>query len=85
MRIWNPKFSFLVFMIILATSHLSSSRYIHRSLSSEAEQTTRAEFSTSPLWHFPAKSSEASRAEKSQPIYGVSYRTVPGGPNPLHN
>ncbi|XWS61806.1 hypothetical protein CRYUN_Cryun07bG0156900 [Craigia yunnanensis] len=82
MLIWNPKFSFMFFMIILATIHLSSCRYIHRSLSSEAEQTINTEFSTR---HFPAKSPEASRAEKSQPIYEVSYRTVPGGPNPLHN
>ncbi|XVF10642.1 hypothetical protein REPUB_Repub07fG0200000 [Reevesia pubescens] len=83
MRIWNPKFSFIFFMIILATIQLSSCRYIHRSLSSEADQqTTNTEFST---WHFPAKSPEASRAENSQPIYEVSYRTVPGGPNPLHN
>ncbi|XVF52858.1 hypothetical protein PTKIN_Ptkin05aG0052300 [Pterospermum kingtungense] len=85
MRFWNPKFSFMFFMIILAaTIHLSSCRYLHRSLKSEVEETTttNTKFSTR---HFPAKSPEASKAEKSQPVYEVSYRTVPGGPNPLHN
>ncbi|XVF13163.1 hypothetical protein REPUB_Repub08aG0184600 [Reevesia pubescens] len=84
MRIWNPKFSFMFFMIILAaTINLSSCRYIHRSLISEAvQQTSKTQFYT---WHFPAKFPETLRAENRQPIYGVSYRTVPGGPNPLHN
>ncbi|XVF51527.1 hypothetical protein PTKIN_Ptkin04bG0191900 [Pterospermum kingtungense] len=75
----------MFFMIMVATIHLSSCRYIHRSLTSDseaAEQTSKTEFSTI---HFPAMSPEASRAEKSPPIYEVSYRTVPGGPNPLHN
>ncbi|OMO58694.1 hypothetical protein COLO4_34424 [Corchorus olitorius] len=82
MRILNPKFSFMFFIIIILTTtiQLSSCRYIHRSLSS-----SETEFSTKHSWHSSAKSPEASREDKSRPIYDVSYRTVPGGPNPLHN
>ncbi|KAB2088811.1 hypothetical protein E1A91_A03G028400v1 [Gossypium mustelinum] len=85
MKICNPKSSFMFLMIILASiTHLSSCHFIHRrSLSSEAEERSNTEFHT---WHLPAKSPEpSSRAEKDQPVYQVSYRTVPGGPNPLHN
>ncbi|KAG4135148.1 hypothetical protein ERO13_D08G198700v2 [Gossypium hirsutum] len=85
MRIRNPKFSFLLFIIIIilsSTIAFSSCRYIHRSLSNEDEQPSKTDFFA---WHFPTKSSEESKAEKSRPIHEVSYRTVPGGPNPLHN
>ncbi|GMJ04833.1 CLAVATA3/ESR-RELATED 14 [Hibiscus trionum] len=83
MKIRNPKSSFVFFMIILAASiHLSSCGFVHRSLSNEAEETMNTEF---PTWHSPAESPEESRAEKSRPVYQVSYRAVPGGPNPLHN
>ncbi|OMO79472.1 hypothetical protein CCACVL1_13651 [Corchorus capsularis] len=89
MRIWNPKFSFMFFIIIIllltTTIQLSSGRYIHRSLSSSETEAEETEFSTNHSWHSSAKSPEASMADKSQPIYDVSYRTVPGGPNPLHN
>ncbi|KAB2018255.1 hypothetical protein ES319_D08G216800v1 [Gossypium barbadense] len=58
MRIRNPKFSFLLFIIIIilsSTIAFSSCRYIHRSLSNEDEQPSKTDFFA---WHFPTKSSE---------------------------
>ncbi|GKV23098.1 hypothetical protein SLEP1_g32875 [Rubroshorea leprosula] len=63
---------------MLSSIQFSSSRYIHRSLSNEAEQTFRTEF--------PAEAPQGSAGtDKNQSVYGVSHRGVPGGPNPLHN
>ncbi|KAJ0106249.1 hypothetical protein Patl1_18742 [Pistacia atlantica] len=81
MKILNPKFPFLVLLIILAACQLSSSRYLHTTTSEE----TSTEFHPTFSWHFPAKAPESSGKEATDPLYGVSYRTVPGGPNPLHN
>ncbi|KAL4326009.1 hypothetical protein GQ457_11G023940 [Hibiscus cannabinus] len=60
MRMCNPKFSFLLFIIIL-----SSCRYTLTSPSNEAEQANKTCFSS---WRLPANSSEKSMAEKSEPI-----------------
>lgn len=34
---------------------------------------------------FPAEAPGAVNNPHTDPIYGMSERTVPGGPNPLHN
>lgn len=34
---------------------------------------------------FPAKAPVAINNPHTDPIFGMSERTVPGGPNPLHN
>ncbi|GLU05775.1 hypothetical protein SLE2022_228560 [Rubroshorea leprosula] len=79
MRILNPTISFLLFFFLIMVSSIqfSSCRYIHRSLSNEAEKTFRTEFY--------AEAAQGSVTDKNQSIYGASFRAVPGGPNPLHN
>ncbi|KAK8578701.1 hypothetical protein V6N12_069045 [Hibiscus sabdariffa] len=73
MKIRNPKSSFMFFVIILASVHLSSCRFVHRSLCNEAEEATNTEF---PTWHSPAESPEESTAEKSRPLYQKSLHAV---------
>ncbi|GKU85832.1 hypothetical protein SLEP1_g449 [Rubroshorea leprosula] len=62
---------------MLSSIQFSSCRYIHRSLSNEAEKTFRTELH--------AEAAQDSVTDKSQSIYDASFRAVPGGPNPLHN
>lgn len=89
MKILNPRPPFIVviIIIILAISQLSSCRHVHKRISDDQEtkQIDTTEIHTKFSWHFPAKAPEESRKEVANPIYGVSYRAVPGGPNPLHN
>lgn len=84
MKILNPKFQvFIILMIILAINQQSSCRYLHRMVGTEETKKTAAtEIFTR---HFPAEAPQRSRKEVANSAYGVSYRTVPGGPNPLHN
>ncbi|CAK7335493.1 unnamed protein product, partial [Dovyalis caffra] len=88
MRIPNQRLSsFLFLMIILAVSQLSSCRHLHINLGDQTKKAA-AETEVSPQFslHFPAQAPEgSSKDEKDDPVYGVSFRTVPGGPNPLHN
>lgn len=89
MKILNPRPPFIVItiIIILAISQLSSCRYVPKTTTDdqETQQTDTTEIHTKFSWHFPAKAPEASRKEVANPVYGVSHRAVPGGPNPLHN
>ncbi|KAI5601515.1 hypothetical protein POPTR_001G107400v4 [Populus trichocarpa] len=86
MRIPNPRRSFLFLMIILAISQLSSCRYLHINIRDQTNQTVETDVSTQFSWHFTAKAPEGSNKDEiDDPVYGASYRTVPGGPNPLHN
>jgi len=73
-------------IIILAISQLSSCRHLHIKIGDQNKQRAEADVFTQLSWHFPAKASEgSSKDEIDDPVYGVSYRAVPGGPNPLHN
>lgn len=88
MKILNPRppFIVIIIIIILAISQLSSCRYVPKTTDDqETQQTDTTKIHTKFSWHFPAKGPEASRKEVANPVYGVSYRAVPGGPNPLHN
>lgn len=89
MKILNPRppFIVIIIIIILAISQLSSCRYVPKTTTDdqETQQTDTTEIHTKFSRHFPAKAPEASRKEVANPVYGVSYRAVPGGPNPLHN
>lgn len=86
MRIPNPRLSFIFLMIILASSQLSSCRHLHIKIDDQNNPRAEAQVFTQFSWHFPAKASQgSSKGEIDDPVYGVSYRTVPGGPNPLHN
>ncbi|GMY30255.1 F-box/LRR-repeat protein [Fagus crenata] len=79
MRIHYLKLSFVVFVITLAISQQSNCRHIYTSKSEEAKPTDKYS------WHFSAKAPEGSGKDDIDPIYGVSLRAVPTGPNPLHN
>uniref|UniRef100_A0A2P2QBS8 Uncharacterized protein n=1 Tax=Rhizophora mucronata TaxID=61149 RepID=A0A2P2QBS8_RHIMU len=86
MRAPNSTFLFLVFLILLAGSQLSSCRHLHESTRGRnSGHPVENQSSTQFSWHFSAKAPEGSNRVEGNPVYGASYRTVPAGPNPLHN
>lgn len=86
LKIPNTRIPFLFLMILLALSQFSSCRHLHINRGDhQAKETAKTDFSTQFSWHFPAKAPEGSSKDEIDQVYGVSYRTVPGGPNPLHN
>ncbi|PSS11424.1 CLE12p like [Actinidia chinensis var. chinensis] len=89
MGIQNPGFPILI-LVILTITQLSNGRHLHIRITIEASQ----ERSTNEFYprfsnHFSttaaAAAPEKSRNDQVDPVYEVSHRTVPGGPNPLHN
>ncbi|CAL5356111.1 unnamed protein product [Camellia sinensis] len=81
MRIQHPGVPILIVMM-LAISQISNGRHIHR-ITTEESSTDKFNFKFSQ--HFSAEAPEESRNNEADPVYQVSHRTVPGGPNPLHN
>ncbi|KAK7855759.1 hypothetical protein CFP56_026413 [Quercus suber] len=75
----------VVFVITLAISQQSNCRQIYKSNSEEAKPGDKNNFYSRYSWHFSAKALVGSTKDDINPIYGVSLRTVPQGPNPLHN
>lgn len=67
----------IILMMMLTITHHSNCRDIRRIIAQETEQI----FKESEI--FPPQ--EWSNDEEVDPIYGASDRSVPGGPNPLHN
>ncbi|KAI4326985.1 hypothetical protein L6164_019494 [Bauhinia variegata] len=86
MAVQYSRFSFVIFMIILMmTPKLSSCCQNRRCMSKEIKQQTPESNSFPQFsWYTHVAKQEPSRDE-IYPIYGVSLRDVPGGPNPLHN
>lgn len=86
MRVQNIRSVCIVFMILLMISHfsISSCRPIHTSRSEETKKTDETEFNSS-FSSAKATEPEGSNQYKIGASYGVSFREVPGGPNPLHN
>ncbi|OAY59849.1 hypothetical protein MANES_01G064900v8 [Manihot esculenta] len=80
-----PRLAFLVMLIILGLSQLSSCRHLHSDKGDQATEQAKSVFSPSDSWHFPARAPEPSGEAEISSVYGVSYRKVPQGPNPLHN
>lgn len=80
MAVQYSRFSIVMFMIILMISQLSSCCEARRCLSKEINQKQ-----SSNSFHFYTKTHQGSSRDEIHPIYGVSLRDVPGGPNPLHN
>ncbi|KAK4558160.1 hypothetical protein RGQ29_007785 [Quercus rubra] len=76
---------FVVFVIALAISQQSNCRQIYNSNSEEAKSRDKNNFYSRYSWHFSAKALVGSTKDDIDPVYGVSLRTVPQGPNPLHN
>ncbi|KAK7318273.1 hypothetical protein RJT34_02972 [Clitoria ternatea] len=88
MAVQYSRLSLLILMIILLMiSQLSSCCEARRWMSKQIKQTEKSstfqQFSFS--WHYYRKIQQGPRTEEVHPIYGVSLRDVPGGPNPLHN
>ncbi|KAF5938631.1 hypothetical protein HYC85_022890 [Camellia sinensis] len=81
MRIQHPGVPILIVMM-LAISLISNGRHIHR-ITTEESSTDKFNWKFSQ--HFSAEAPEESRNNEADPVYQVSHRTVPGGPNPLHN
>lgn len=81
MKIHSHQIPFLLIMVILTLSQLSSCRDIHRvSIKSTLKEPT----SQSHSQFFPIPAPKESRNE-GKSNYTVSHRKTPGGPNPLHN
>nr|KYP65599.1 hypothetical protein KK1_011848 [Cajanus cajan] len=87
MAVQYSRLSLLILMIILTISQLSSCCEASRWMSKEIKQTEKSNFSQqfSISWHFYTKTQQGPSTKEVHPIYGVSLRDVPGGPNPLHN
>ncbi|KAJ1406034.1 hypothetical protein SESBI_25486 [Sesbania bispinosa] len=88
MAVQYSRLSLLILMVILMISQLSSCCAATRWMRKEVKQTEKRssfqQFSISP-WHFYTKTQQGPSTKEVHPIYGVSLRDVPGGPNPLHN
>nr|DAD18839.1 TPA_asm: hypothetical protein HUJ06_020302 [Nelumbo nucifera] len=87
MRILNSPLPFVFLLVILTLGQISSSRFfIHGATKEKADPRSRTQASTPFSWRFSAvpPSPNPSRSN-TDPVFGVSGRAVPGGPNPLHN
>ncbi|KAI4315392.1 hypothetical protein L6164_028207 [Bauhinia variegata] len=89
MAVQYARLPFVTFMIIpMMTTELSSCCQNRRCMSKEIKQQTH-ESNSFPHFSWHTHVNRNAKQEPSRddvhPIYGVSLRDVPGGPNPLHN
>ncbi|KAK9145117.1 hypothetical protein Sjap_005020 [Stephania japonica] len=73
----------ILILLFVATQLLSCS-HSSRSLRQETAEQTDVSSTTSTLSAIPP-SRDNNEDDDIDPLYGVSKRLVPGGPNPLHN
>ncbi|KAJ1406036.1 hypothetical protein SESBI_25488 [Sesbania bispinosa] len=87
MAVQYSRLSFLILMIILMISQLSSCCAATRWMSKEVKQTEKSSsFQQSSIsWRFYTKPQQGPNTDEMHPIDGVSLRVIPEGPNPLHN
>lgn len=85
MGVQYPAVPFLVIMVMLTFGQFSTCRDIHRSAIEGTKTEIKTQFRSPFPWHFPAAAPAEAKSVGTDPIYGTSDRTVPGGPNPLHN
>ncbi|KAG4998964.1 hypothetical protein AAZX31_08G012200 [Glycine max] len=87
MTVQYSRLSLLILIITLMIGQLSSCCKAGRWMSKEIKQKENSSSSqqSSISWHFYTKTQQVPSTEEVHPIYGVSLRDVPGGPNPLHN
>ncbi|XWS50544.1 hypothetical protein CRYUN_Cryun12cG0095900 [Craigia yunnanensis] len=87
MRAQNSLFLFLTFFIILGFSRVTSCRYINQATSKEIDQRLRDKYSPIFLISFSAIRGlgKPGTSKMINSVHAVSHRSVPGGPNPLHN
>ncbi|XAR66211.1 hypothetical protein NMG60_11012356 [Bertholletia excelsa] len=83
MKILNSKLSLVPLIILILLVHTCNCRQIQRLRNEEADQRLRAKYYST----FAQYSSHIPRQPEAgkDPVYEVSHRLVPGGPNPLHN
>ncbi|GFZ15319.1 hypothetical protein Acr_24g0015090 [Actinidia rufa] len=82
----NSLFSLMILITMLALAHMTSSRHIDLLRNEVAEQRLRAKFYSTFSGYFSAiPKYEQAENEENSPVYAVSLREVPDGPNPLHN
>ncbi|KAF7828297.1 CLE15 protein [Senna tora] len=86
MAVQYSRILFGMFMIILMISQLSCCCEARRCPSKEIKQTeNRSSIHGFPNHFYTKTQEEGPSRNEVHPIYGVSLRDVPGGPNPLHN
>ncbi|KAL1364457.1 hypothetical protein AAHE18_03G219300 [Arachis hypogaea] len=85
MAVKYSRLSLLIIMMIMVMSQLSSCCKASRWMGTEIKQTKKRINFQQFTWHSYTRIQEEPSKEKVHPIYGVSLRDVPGGPNPLHN
>ncbi|KAI7989590.1 CLAVATA3/ESR (CLE)-related protein 14 [Camellia lanceoleosa] len=86
MGIQHPVVPILIMiMMMLAISEPSNGRNLHRIATEGTGERFRNEFYSRFSQHLSATAPEESENEQIDPVYGVSHRTIPAGPNPLHN
>ncbi|KAG6528244.1 hypothetical protein ZIOFF_010395 [Zingiber officinale] len=80
---WSCLVSFL--LLLLATGQLNALGHA-RTVNREVER-WKSKYSAPPMGYFSNRSPPSKQDEQDDfsPIYGVSKRFVPQGPNPLHN
>lgn len=82
-----PRVPFLFIMVMLTFTQLSNCHDMKRVTieGTEMEFKPEPEFRSPFSTHFPAAVPIEAKNDGVEPIYGMSDRTVPGGPDPLHN
>lgn len=77
--------SFLFIVVMLTFTQLSNCGNLQRSTTKGTKTAMKPDLHSSFPSRFPAKAPVAINNPHTDPIFGMSERTVPGGPNPLHN
>ncbi|KAK3434398.1 hypothetical protein EUGRSUZ_D01882 [Eucalyptus grandis] len=85
MKTPGSKLMFLLLTTMLIIAQLSSCRSIQRT-GDESHRSLTAKFFPKYAQQVSTKAFEDNNSkDEIDPVYGVSKREVPGGPNPLHN
>ncbi|KAK4374433.1 hypothetical protein RND71_005110 [Anisodus tanguticus] len=85
MKAQHHSLPFLLIMVILIVSQLSSCHNNQKLTTTSTEQRFKRDLDSSFSWHLSTPDPKASRNEDFDQSYRVSHHAVPGGPNPLHN
>ncbi|XAR70323.1 hypothetical protein NMG60_11027135 [Bertholletia excelsa] len=76
----------ILIMAMLALSQLSNGRLLYTTATEETGKNFQEQsYSQSSSHTISATDSQDPGNLTADPVYEVSHRTVPGGPNPLHN
>ncbi|KAI3421529.1 uncharacterized protein J3R85_012226 [Psidium guajava] len=84
MKTPNYRLTLLLLTTMLIIAQLSSCRTIQRT-GNELHRSLMAKFFPEFAKQVSTKAFKDNNKDEIDPVYGVSKRQVPGGPNPLHN